>query len=139
MIFAQLACHHNMRHSNALLALAAVSGTDALHHMKRKIVTRASSSNSVPLVVTNSCAQTIYPGIITQAGTGGGTGGFQLSPGSNKSMTVSADWQGRIWGRTNCTFNSQGASNGGGKACSTGDCNGALSCSVTVRLCVLRK
>ncbi|GAB7353959.1 hypothetical protein MBLNU459_g4557t2 [Dothideomycetes sp. NU459] len=47
------------------------------------------------------------------------------------SQTVSENWQGRIWGRTNCTFNNQGTANGGGKACGTGDCNGALSCSVT--------
>jgi len=78
------------------------------------------------------CSDTIYPGIITQSGTGPENSGFELSPGSNKTQTVSENWQGRVWGRTNCTFNQQGKSNGGGKACGTGDCAGAIGCSVTV-------
>jgi hypothetical protein len=93
----------------------------------------------IPLVVTNQCAETIWPGIGTQAGTGPGTGGFQLETGDSKSMTVSNDWQGRVWGRTNCSFNALGTgasnlngNNGGGRACATGDCGGVLSCVLTV-------
>lgn len=100
--------------------------------MKIKVLSREDASNNTPLLVSNMCEETIYPGIITQAGTGPSSAGFELTPGTNKSQTVSEDWQGRVWGRTNCTFNSQGTSNGGGKACGTGDCNGAVSCSVTV-------
>lgn len=121
-----------MRHMIVLLALSLVFETHALHHMKRKLVPRASSSADTPLVITNNCATDIWPGIITQAGTGPSSQGFHLSPGDDMSQTVSENWQGRIWGRTNCTFNSQGTGNGGGTACGTGDCNGALSCSVTV-------
>jgi hypothetical protein len=95
----------------------------------------------VPLIVSNNCADTIWPGIGTQAGTGPGTGGFELSSGSSNSLMVSADWQGRVWGRTNCSFNvgGTGASNlngqnGAGAACGTGDCGGVLSCVNTVSL-----
>jgi hypothetical protein len=97
--------------------------------------------DSVPLVVSNQCEGIIWPGIGTQAGTGAGTGGFELTPGSSKSLMVSADWQGRVWGRTNCSFNAAGTgasnlngNNGAGAACSTGDCGGVLNCVITVNL-----
>jgi len=91
--------------------------------------------NEIPLMITNNCADDIYPGITTQSGTGPSQTGFQLSSGSTNNLTVSADWQGRIWGRTNCSFNSDGtgpSNNSPGKACGTGDCNGVLNCQVTV-------
>lgn len=94
--------------------------------------------NTVPLVISNNCGQTIWPGIASQAGTGPGTGGFELDSGSSRSLVVSADWQGRVWGRTNCSFNLDGSgpanANGNGRAgqaCDTGDCNGVESCVVT--------
>ncbi len=61
--------------------------------------------DSVPLVISNLCPEMIWPGIGTQAGTGAGTGGFALDVGASRSLTVGADWQGRVWGRTNCSFN----------------------------------
>ncbi|KAG9243728.1 thaumatin family protein, partial [Calycina marina] len=91
-----------------------------------------------PLIVTNLCQQSVWPGIGTQAGTGAGTGGFELKSGGTRKMTVSNDWQGRVWGRTNCSFNALGTgasnlngNNGAGRACQTGDCGGVLSCSLT--------
>lgn len=93
-----------------------------------------------PLVVSNMCPETIWPGIGTQAGTGAGVGGFALKTGESRSFSVSADWQGRVWGRTNCSFavGGDGASNangndGSGSACVTGDCGGLLDCAITVR------
>ncbi|KAK6587250.1 hypothetical protein PZA11_000540 [Diplocarpon coronariae] len=95
--------------------------------------------DSVPLKVSNLCEQTIWPGIGTQAGTGAGTGGFELASGGVKELTVSGDWQGRVWGRTNCSFNELGTgasnlngNNGAGAACTTGDCGGVLSCVLTI-------
>lgn len=92
-----------------------------------------------PLNIVNMCPDTIWPGIGTQKGTGAGTGGFELASGATKQLTVSGDWQGRVWGRTNCSFNMDGtgASNlngqdGSGAACTTGDCGGVLSCVLTV-------
>jgi hypothetical protein len=94
---------------------------------------------NAPLVISNNCAENIWPGIGTQAGTGPGQGGFLLEPGTSQHLSVSADWQGRVWGRTNCSFNVGGTgaspiggNNGGGAACDTGDCNGVLNCVVTV-------
>lgn len=93
----------------------------------------------IPLQVTNLCRETIWPAIGTQAGTGAGTGGFELATGSTKDLTVSADWQGRIWGRTNCSFNALGTgpsnlngNNGAGRACTTGDCAGVMNCLLSV-------
>ena len=93
----------------------------------------------LPIMVTNYCAATIYPAFLTQAGTGPSVGGFELGSGSSQSVTVSDDWQGRVWGRTNCSFDgsgtaasSDGGLNGGGQACVTGDCNGEVSCTVAV-------
>lgn len=91
--------------------------------------------DNTPLVITNNCGEDIYPGITTQGGSGPSQTGFQLTPGSSNNLTVSADWQGRVWGRTNCSFNSDGtgpSNNSPGKACGTGDCNGVLNCQVTV-------
>lgn len=95
-----------------------------------------------PLRVTNGCQETIHPAISTQAGIGPETNGFELSPGRSRLLTVSSDWQGRVWGRTNCSFNAAGtgASNrggldGGGRACRTGDCGGIVNCRLAVRTC----
>ena len=88
---------------------------------------KARQNRNTPLIITNSCGDEIYPAILTQSGQGPGTGGFQLSPGSQKTMTVSENWQGRIWGRTNCTFDG-----GNSGKCNTGDCGGVVSCIGTV-------
>jgi len=114
------------------LVFALCTAANAEHHMKRHVELRPRASTNTPLVVTNNCAETIYPGIVTQGGTGSSSSGFQLTPGSQKSQTVSSDWQGRVWGRTNCSFNSQGTAQGGGVACQTGDCGGTVACQATV-------
>ncbi|KAK3497646.1 thaumatin family-domain-containing protein [Neurospora hispaniola] len=92
----------------------------------------------IPLVITNSCPDTIWPGIGTQNGIGPEVGGFELTPGETKPLFVSPDWQGRVWGRTNCSFNNDGTGpsnlngvNGNGAACMTGDCFGRLNCEFT--------
>ncbi|KAF1986414.1 Osmotin, thaumatin-like protein [Aulographum hederae CBS 113979] len=87
-----------------------------------------------PLVVTNNCGETIYPGIVIQSGDGPPSLGFELQPGDTNEQCVSKDWQGRIWGRTNCSFNDDGTGpngGGGGRACGTGDCGGIVECKAT--------
>ena len=114
----------------------------AVHHMKsnppRVLVRR---DGGISLKITNLCAETIHPGVTTQSGIGPDSTGFELESQSSQTKSVSWDWQGRIWGRTNCSFDSSGfgsSRGGGGYACGTGDCNGLLQCMVTVRLpCVL--
>ncbi|KAI9711188.1 MAG: hypothetical protein M1820_002175 [Bogoriella megaspora] len=81
------------------------------------------------------CEETIFPGINTQ---GGGHGpeqtGFELLPGDTQKLSVAANWQGRVWGRTNCSFNPQGtgpanAGNGIYTSCDTGDCSAGVQCT----------
>ncbi|THW84006.1 Osmotin, thaumatin-like protein [Aureobasidium pullulans] len=119
-----------MKHHLVASTLAIASHVNALdsHHMKHKLFARQNNAANTPLVVTNNCAETVYPGIATQHGVAPGQTGFELTSGSTVSQSVSEDWQGRIWGRTNCSFNAQGRSNGGGPACTTGDCNGVIPC-----------
>ena len=112
----------------------------ALHHMKRApIAYVARRDESKPLVVRNLCEETVYPGIVTQSGDAPSAGGFELGSGEMKNLTVGASWQGRVWGRTNCSFNDDGTGpsnnggyNGGGRACVTGDCGGIVDCEATV-------
>ena len=82
--------------------------------------------DKVRLVITNRCESTIWPGLATQAGLGPGTGGFELKPGASKNLSVGSNWQGRIWGRTNCTVNGESC------ACQTGDCFAKLDCEFSV-------
>ncbi|KAL1978101.1 hypothetical protein VTN31DRAFT_960 [Thermomyces dupontii] len=111
----------------------------ALHHMKTRAAQKPSfSTQERPFRISNHCPVDIYPAIITQHGRGPSTGGYRAQPGNTTNFTVSADWQGRIWGRTNCSFNGQGTgpkAEGGwygtGQACLTGDCGGVIDCKGT--------
>jgi hypothetical protein len=127
---------------HALFLLASLPLADALHHMAMKAPLKSMSTRRkldiTPLLVTNRCPGDIWPGISTQSGNGPKENGFKLQPGETKNQTVSEDWQGRVWGRTNCTFNSDGSGpaegNNNGKACQSGDCYGRLDCQVGVRV-----
>ncbi|KAI0008297.1 thaumatin family protein [Xylariaceae sp. FL0662B] len=79
-------------------------------------------NNTVPLIITNNCEQTIWPGIGTQHGDAPESHGFTLGPGETRNLTVGTTWQGRVWGRTNCTTSGDTAT------CMTGDCFGKLDC-----------
>jgi beta-mannosidase len=120
----------------ALLALSSLPIADGLHHMAKRAPRRLERRKEpvTPLLVTNNCPETIYPGISTQSGDGPSKNGFKLDPGESSNQTVSEDWQGRVWGRTNCSFNADGTKpkDGGYKACRTGDCNGIVNCVVGV-------
>lgn len=104
--------------------------------------TNSTNGNNVPITICNNCHETMWPGIGTQNGVGPSTGGFELVAGNCSTVLVSWDWAGRVWPRTNCSFNANGTGpsnlngvNGNGAACLTGDCMGALSCEYTVRGC----
>lgn len=125
---------------SSLILVCTFYPVNALHHMKRAPYQYVSQRDETrPLTITNQCSEVIYPGIATQAGTAPSVQGFSLDQGETRELTVGADWQGRVWGRTNCSFNSVGSgpsnaggNNGGGSACTTGDCNGVVDCVVTV-------
>jgi hypothetical protein len=80
----------------------------------------------IPLKVTNACPDNVWPAILTQHGVGPSTAGFSLKPDESRNLWVGPTWQGRVWGRTNCTGSGDSAS------CGTGDCFGKLQCEVAV-------
>lgn len=82
--------------------------------------------NPIPLIVTNQCPDTIWPGIATQYGEGPESSGFVLGPCKTRKLTVGPTWQGRVWGRTNCTVDGDTAT------CDTGDCANKLDCEFPV-------
>ncbi|KAI3420660.1 uncharacterized protein J3R85_012593 [Psidium guajava] len=83
--------------------------------------------NSATFTIVNKCSFTVWPGILSGAGTAPlSTTGFALDPGASKSVHAPVSWSGRLWGRTFC---SQDAATGK-FACLTGDCgSSALECS----------
>lgn len=85
----------------------------------------ADSNLTVQLIITNQCSDTIWPGIQTDDGHGPSTNGFDLFPGTSQNLSISTDWTGRVWARTNCTFNATGSG-----SCLTGDCGGVLNCTI---------
>ncbi|KAF2437884.1 glycoside hydrolase family 2 protein [Karstenula rhodostoma CBS 690.94] len=123
-----------LRLYTAFLALSSIPIADGAHHMSRKAPRKLDRRKEpmTPLLVTNNCPEVVYPGISTQSGEGPKENGFKLDPGKSYNQTVSEDWQGRVWGRTNCSFNDDGTKpkNGGPKACGSGDCNGIVNCRV---------
>lgn len=114
------------------LSIILLGLVSAIHHLDLPPVHLANRQNSEkPLVVTNNCFETIYPAILTQSGTGPSKSGFRLEPGQSTSQSVSADWRGRVWGRTNCSFNDDGTmptSRQGRQVCSSGDCGNFIEC-----------
>ena len=92
-----------------------------------------SALESTPMRIRNNCAETIWPALLTQAGKAL-MGDFGLKSGSFKETIISEDGQRRVWGRINCSFNSNGtgSTNGPPWARETGDCNGTLGCIGTV-------
>ncbi|KAK3903689.1 Osmotin, thaumatin-like protein [Staphylotrichum tortipilum] len=137
------------KNSTTTLPSTTTDSTTILPPTTTTVGTTASATATVPatppdnrtpiqLIVANSCAETIWPGVVTQSGIAPAAGGFELAPGASQTMFVSADWAGRIWGRTNCSFNADGSGpsmedgvDGLGAACMTGDCLGKLNCQFT--------
>ncbi|XP_010929479.2 pathogenesis-related thaumatin-like protein 3.5 [Elaeis guineensis] len=74
--------------------------------------------------IYNNCPHTIWPGTLAGAGTPQlSTTGFQLEPGRSVRMAAPPGWSGRMWARTGCEFDAQGAG-----TCQTGDCGGRMEC-----------
>ncbi|KAI4992442.1 hypothetical protein ZWY2020_051859 [Hordeum vulgare] len=70
--------------------------------------------------ITNRCSFTVWPAA-TPVG-----GGRQLNSGETWNLDIPGGTESaRIWARTGCSFN------GNSGRCSTGDCGGALSCTLS--------
>ncbi|XP_027362420.1 thaumatin-like protein 1 [Abrus precatorius] len=75
-------------------------------------------SYSTTFTIVNKCSYTVWPGILSGAGTSPlSTTGFVLQPGESNVIQMPPAWSGRLWGRTHC---SQDAT--GNFSCVTGDC-----------------
>jgi len=74
--------------------------------------------SAITLSISNRCSNTIWPAAVPG-------GGKQLDPGESWTLNMPASTTtGRVWPRTNCSFDSAG--NG---SCQTGDCGGVLACT----------
>ncbi len=82
--------------------------------------------NPIPFIITNNCPDKLWPAVATQHGDGPESQGFALAPRETRRMTVGPTWQGRVWGRTNCTGDGDTAT------CETGDCFHKLECEFAV-------
>ncbi|GAU19498.1 hypothetical protein TSUD_77430 [Trifolium subterraneum] len=79
------------------------------------------SAQAARFDIVNQCSYTVWP-----AATPSG-GGRQLNSGQTWSIDIPAGTSsGRVWGRTGCSFDGSGRG-----SCQTGDCGGALSCTLS--------
>ncbi|GAB4847543.1 hypothetical protein Ancab_026602 [Ancistrocladus abbreviatus] len=85
------------------------------------------SVNSTTFTFVNKCSYTIWPGVLSNAGTPQlSTTGFSLQSGSSATLPVPPSWSGRIWARTLCTIDSTTNK----FSCVTADCgSGTVQCS----------
>ncbi|PON32688.1 Thaumatin [Trema orientale] len=77
------------------------------------------SNTGINIAIMNNCPYTVWAAAIPG-------GGRRLDSGQSWVLGVPKkdNSNGRIWGRTNCTFDKDGR----GSGCETGDCNGLLEC-----------
>lgn len=82
---------------------------------------------SATFTITNKCSYTVWPGILSGAGTPElSTTGFSLESSQSTSISVPTSWSGRLWGRTFCSQNSTTNK----FTCLTGDCSSStVECS----------
>ncbi|KAJ8465504.1 hypothetical protein OPV22_028056 [Ensete ventricosum] len=87
----------------------------------------AAAGAGTAFILKNNCPYTVWPGALS--GNGAvllGNDSFELPPNATSSFSGPPGWSGRFWARTSCLFDSSSA-NG---SCATGDCGGALRCSI---------
>ncbi|KAL0536066.1 hypothetical protein IC582_024998 [Cucumis melo] len=84
-----------------------------------------SDVQSTSFKLINKCRTTIWPGLLSGAGTAQlPTTGFPLRSGKSKIIPLPKSWSGRLWARTLCGFDSDGKF-----SCLTGDCgSGKVEC-----------
>ncbi|CAK9326205.1 unnamed protein product [Citrullus colocynthis] len=85
-------------------------------------------ADGVQLIIVNNCKQSIWPGILGNAGHPiPRDGGFHLASGEQTVIDMPERWSGRVWPRQGCCFDSKT----GLGSCQTGDCAGLLQCRGT--------
>ncbi|KAL5206313.1 hypothetical protein ABZP36_034522 [Zizania latifolia] len=82
------------------------------------------TSMGMTFTISNYCPHPVWPGTLAGAGTSQlSTTGFRLDPGQSVQLAAPVGWSGRIWARTGCMFDADGAG-----VCQTGDCGGRMEC-----------
>ncbi|WVZ11012.1 hypothetical protein V8G54_015542 [Vigna mungo] len=83
-------------------------------------------SYSTTFTIVNKCSYTVWPGILSGAGTSPlSTTGFALQSGESNVVGLPPAWSGRLWGRTLCSQDDAGKF-----SCVTGDCgSSAVECA----------
>ncbi|KAK2665554.1 hypothetical protein Ddye_004128 [Dipteronia dyeriana] len=86
-----------------------------------------SEVESASFKIVNKCRRTIWPGLLSGAGTAQlPTTGFALKSGKSRTVTIPKSWSGRIWGRSFCTQHANNQT----FSCVTGDCgSGKVECA----------
>src|SRR5579859_440394 len=113
------------------LSPSPTNGFPAPNQPPPNLVPPPSSIRKIPnnrsITVTNACQYNLWPAVLTTNNTGPYTNGFYLPSNMSLQLWVSHDWQGRIWARTNCSFNE--STNTG--SCFTGSCANILNCTLS--------
>uniref|UniRef100_A0A803M242 Uncharacterized protein n=1 Tax=Chenopodium quinoa TaxID=63459 RepID=A0A803M242_CHEQI len=79
------------------------------------------------ITIVNNCSYTVWPGISTISSSVKVPTGFTLLNGESKTINIQSNWEGSIWGRTNCSLDHKG-----NFSCETGDCGtGKIECQTT--------
>ncbi|XP_006649687.1 pathogenesis-related thaumatin-like protein 3.5 [Oryza brachyantha] len=87
----------------------------------------ADAASTTVFTLLNNCTYTVWPATLSgNSAVAVGGGGFELAPGATVSFPGPAGWSGRLWARTDCVPAPSGAS----LSCATGDCGGAVRCSL---------
>ncbi|GAA5976835.1 hypothetical protein JCM11641_000885 [Rhodosporidiobolus odoratus] len=77
------------------------------------------------LAIKNECDFELWPAVLNTFEDGQYTGprGWVAPAGYTKKVTIPEKWNGRVWARRGCTFDSDGSG-----SCLAGDCGGGLEC-----------
>ncbi|XP_021766697.1 uncharacterized protein LOC110731175 [Chenopodium quinoa] len=86
-----------------------------------------SPGKATTITIVNNCSYTVWPGISTISSSVKVPTGFTLLNGESKTINIQSNWEGSIWGRTNCSLDHKG-----NFSCETGDCGtGKIECQTT--------
>lgn len=93
------------------------------------LLTNVGLASTRKITVYNRCSFNVWPALFTSAGTAPNHAtGWVAKPHTRESFTASEDWNGRVWGRTDCDFSSGSTLP---QTCQTGGCNGGLECATS--------
>ncbi|GAA6032806.1 hypothetical protein JCM8097_000802 [Rhodosporidiobolus ruineniae] len=81
------------------------------------LLVAATAASARTITVVNSCDYTIWPAVADARG-------WEAAPGYSKTVTIPDVWNGRVWPRRGCTFDSSGAG-----SCIAGNCAAGLNCA----------